>query len=107
MVNFFHLLGLLASAKLSKKCASDTIIWILQRGAKVEYMGGGIGPGKVVKGPNWLQNSHCQSIRKSTEFVVLLPKEAVDLAACHSKANKQARLVERKVCFISHAGNLG
>ena len=27
------------------------------------------------------------------------------LAACHSKANKQARLVERKVCFISDAGN--
>ena len=23
------------------------------------------------------------------------------LAACHSKANKQARLVQRKVCFIS------
>ena len=41
MVNFFYLLGLLASAKLSKKCASDTIIWILQRGAKVEYIGGG------------------------------------------------------------------
>jgi len=27
------------------------------------------------------------------------------LAACRSKANKQARLVERKVCFISDAGN--
>ena len=27
------------------------------------------------------------------------------LAACCSKANKQARLVERKVCFISDAGN--
>ena len=26
-------------------------------------------------------------------------------AACHSKASKQARLVERKVCFISDAGN--
>ena len=26
-------------------------------------------------------------------------------AACLSKANKQARLVERKVCFISDASN--
>ena len=26
-------------------------------------------------------------------------------AACHSKVNKQARLVERKLCFISDAGN--
>ena len=29
------------------------------------------------------------------------------LAAHHSKANKEARLVERKVCFISDAGNWG
>ena len=29
------------------------------------------------------------------------------LAACCSKANKQARLVERKVCFISDARNCG
>ena len=28
-------------------------------------------------------------------------------AACHSKANKQARLVERNICFISDAGNWG
>ena len=28
-------------------------------------------------------------------------------AACHSKANKKARLVERKVCFISDASNCG
>ena len=26
-------------------------------------------------------------------------------SALHSKANKQARLVERKICFISDAGN--
>ena len=26
-------------------------------------------------------------------------------AACHSKVNEQARLVERKLCFISDAGN--
>ena len=35
--------------------------------------------------------------------VVLLLKECV--GSGHSKANKQARLVERKVCFISDAGN--
>ena len=29
------------------------------------------------------------------------------LAAHHPKANKQATLVERKVCFISDAGNMG
>ena len=35
------------------------------------------------------------------------PKEYVwGLAAGHSKANKQARLVERKVCFTSDAGFL-
>ena len=27
------------------------------------------------------------------------------LATCRSKGNKQARLEERKLCFISHAGN--
>ena len=32
---------------------------------------------------------------------------AWDPAAHCSKANKQARLVERKVCFISDAGNCG
>ena len=32
-------------------------------------------------------------------------KEFVDPAARHSEANKQARLVERKVCLISDAGN--
>ena len=31
----------------------------------------------------------------------------VDSAAHRSKANKQARLVERTVCFISDAGNWG
>ena len=37
--------------------------------------------------------------------VQVLSKECVDLAAHRSKANKQARLMERKVCFISNAGN--
>ena len=32
-------------------------------------------------------------------------RECVSLAARHSKGNKQARLEERKVCVISHAGN--
>ena len=39
--------------------------------------------------------------------VQVLPKECVDLAAHRSKANKQASLVERKVCFISNAGSWG
>ena len=26
-------------------------------------------------------------------------------AACQAKVNKEARLVKRKICFISHAGN--
>ena len=30
-----------------------------------------------------------------------------DTTACHSEANKQARLVERKACFISDASNWG
>ena len=34
-------------------------------------------------------------------------KECVGQAACCSKAHKQARLVERKVCFTSDAGNWG
>ena len=38
----------------------------------------------------------------------MLPKECVwGLAAHHPKANKKARLVERKVCFISDARNWG
>ena len=39
------------------------------------------------------------------ETVVSLPK-AVSAASC-SEANKEARLEERKVCFISEVGNLG
>ena len=35
----------------------------------------------------------------------LLPKGVWGLAACHPKANKEARLVERKVCSISDASN--
>ena len=34
-------------------------------------------------------------------------KDCVGQAACRSKAHKEARLVERKVCFISDAGNWG
>ena len=33
--------------------------------------------------------------------------ESRGLAACHSKANKEPVLVERKVCFILDAGNWG
>ena len=45
LVNFFHLVLVLASEKL-RKYASDTITWQLQRGAKTEGMGG-ICPGKA------------------------------------------------------------
>jgi len=38
-------------------------------------------------------------------IVKVLPKGVWDLAALCSKANKQARLMTRKVCFISDAGN--
>ena len=37
--------------------------------------------------------------------VVLLPSPG--LVACHSKAKKEAKLVEKKVCFILDIGNLG
>ena len=37
---------------------------------------------------------------------ILLSKGTWGLAAHRSRANKQPRLVERKVCFISDAGNL-
>jgi hypothetical protein len=42
MVNVFHLVGVLASVKQLGKCASDTVIWVLQRGAKAEAMGKGL-----------------------------------------------------------------
>ena len=37
----------------------------------------------------------------------VLPKEVCQSRCLLSKANKQARLVERKVCFISDASNCG
>ena len=39
VVNFFHLMVVLASVKQLRKCASDTIIWVLQRGAREENVG--------------------------------------------------------------------
>ena len=46
--------------------------------------------------------------RTSSKLRLLYWKICVGgLAVHHSKANKQARLVERKVCFISDAGNWG
>ena len=39
------------------------------------------------------------------KWVHMLPKGEVDPAAHRSKANKQARLVERRVCFISDASS--
>ena len=41
VVNFFHLVVVLTSVKQLRKCASDTIIEVLQRGAKAEDMGEG------------------------------------------------------------------
>ena len=40
---------------------------------------------------------------QNTEHTAILPK--VGPAACHSEGNEEARLVERKVCFISEAGS--
>ena len=40
---------------------------------------------------------------QNTEHTAILPK--VGPAACHSEANEEARLVERKVCFIPEAGS--
>ena len=37
----------------------------------------------------------------------MLPQGVWCSVACCSKANKQARLVEKKVCFISDAGKWG
>ena len=38
VVNFFHLVVVFASVKQLRKCPSDTIIWVLQRGATAEDM---------------------------------------------------------------------
>ena len=45
-VNIFHLVGVLASVKQLRKCASD-VLWVLQRGAKAEVMG----EGSAMEGP--------------------------------------------------------
>ena len=37
--------------------------------------------------------------------MTIVTKDVQGLATHRSKANKQARLVERKVCFISDAGS--
>ena len=49
----------------------------------------------------------CWQHRRKIQEALLLQKGVWSLAACHSRANKQARLVERKVCFISDIGNCG
>ena len=46
----------LASIKQLRKCASDTVIQVRQRGAKAEDMGEGVCPGKAPSGPAQL---HC------------------------------------------------
>ena len=53
--HFFHLVWVLASVKQLRKCASDTVIQVLQRGAKAEAMGSGLswegptGPCSVIR----------------------------------------------------------
>ena len=47
VVNFFHVVGVLSSVKQLRKCTSDTIIWVLQRGATSEATGEGSVPGKA------------------------------------------------------------
>ena len=42
---------------------------------------------------------------QNTEHTAILPK--VGPAACHSEGNEEARLVERKVCFILDASTWG
>ena len=49
----------------------------------------------------------CWQHRRQIREALLLRKGVWGLAACHSRASKQARLVERKVCFISNIGNCG
>ena len=39
VVNFFHWVGVLASIKQLRKCASDSIRWVLQGGSTAEDMG--------------------------------------------------------------------
>ena len=46
VVNFFHLVVVLSSVKQLRKCASDTIIWVLQSGATAEDVAEGSVPGR-------------------------------------------------------------
>ena len=46
VINIFLLVGVLAPVKKLRKYGSDTIILVLQRGAKAEHMGEGSVPGR-------------------------------------------------------------
>ena len=46
VVNIFHLVEVLASVKQLRKCASDTVTWVLQRGAIAGDLGEGSVPGR-------------------------------------------------------------
>ena len=46
VVNIYHLVGILTSVKQLRKCASGTVIWILERGVKADDMGEGSVPGR-------------------------------------------------------------
>ena len=60
---------------------------------------------KINKGKSHLKQSWGEL--PSGPVVMLLKGMPGGAGACHSKASKQARLVEMKVCFISDASNWG
>ena len=47
VLNFFHLVDVLASVKQLRKCAPDTVIQALKRETKAEDMGRGVCPRKA------------------------------------------------------------
>ena len=59
VVNFFHLVMVLASVKQLRGCASDSAIWVLQKGTIAKDMGKEVCPGKAPQGPAQLQ-SQCK-----------------------------------------------
>ena len=61
--------GDFTSAKQLRKCASNTIIWVLNRGAKAEGIGGRLGLGKphkvLLSYKNILAQASCRQISES------------------------------------------
>ena len=67
VVNFFRLVMVLASVKQLRGCASDSAIWVLQKGAIAEDMGKEVCPGKAPQDPSQLQ-SQCNGTRRLWPF---------------------------------------